>query len=105
MRQALVKACEGDIGKWNRGTYSVFWAERMMTRKRIGCLPFYAVMGTMPLIPLDIVEATYLQPPPESTLTTTELIARRAITLQKRPADLEELHSKVYSIMHSSEGT
>jgi hypothetical protein len=63
----------------------------------MGCSPFYAATGAIPLIPLDIVEATYLQPPPESTLTTTELIARRAIALQKRPADLEKLHSKVHS--------
>jgi hypothetical protein len=44
VRQALVKACEGDINKWNRGTYSIFWAERMTTRKRMGCSLFYMAM-------------------------------------------------------------
>ena len=75
-RQALVKACEGDISKWSKGVYSVFWAERITTRKRMGCLPIYAATGAIPLIPLDIVEATYLQPAPTVTLTTMELIAR-----------------------------
>jgi hypothetical protein len=65
VRQALVKACEGDINKWNRGAYYIFWVERMITRKRMGYLPFYVVMGVIPLIPLKIVEATYLQPPLE----------------------------------------
>ena len=76
IRQALVNACEGDISKWNKGVYSVFWAERMTTRKRMGCSPFYAATGAIPLIPLDIVEATYLQLAPTTTLTTMELIAR-----------------------------
>ena len=53
--------------------------------------------GAIPLIPLDIVEVTYLQLAPTMTLTTMELIARRAIALQKWPSDLEALHSKVHS--------
>ena len=97
IRQALVKACKGDISKWNKGVYLVFWAERMMTRKRMGCSPFYTATGAIPLIPLDIVEATYLQPTPTTMLTTMELIARQVIALQKRPSDLEALHSKVHS--------
>jgi hypothetical protein len=35
-------------------------------------------------------------PPPESILTTTDLIVRRAIALQKRRPQLAELHTKVY---------
>ena len=76
VRQALVKACDGDINKWNKGVYSVFGAERMMTRKRMRCSPFYVATGAIPLIPLDIMEATYLQLAPMMTLTTIELIAR-----------------------------
>ena len=72
VRQPLVKACDGDISKWNRGAYSVFWAERMTTRRRMGCSLYYPATGATPLIPLDITEATYLQPPPLSVLSTTE---------------------------------
>jgi hypothetical protein len=63
----------------------------------MGCSPYFAATGAHPLIPLDIVEATYLQPPPESILTTTDLITRRAIALQKRNEDLSTLHSRVFS--------
>jgi hypothetical protein len=49
------------------------------------------------LIPLNIVEATYLNPPPDSILSVTDLIARRARALQKRPEDLEHIHSRVYA--------
>jgi hypothetical protein len=54
-------------------------------------------MGTHPLLPLDIIEVTYLMPPPDSVLSTEDLIIRRVITLQKRQEDLEKLHSKVFA--------
>jgi hypothetical protein len=62
----------------------------------MGCSPYFAVTGTHPLLPLDISEATYLLPPPESGLSTPELIARRAIALQKYWEQLSQLHSDIY---------
>ena len=50
-----------------------------------------------PLLPIDIAEANYLLPPPTSTLSTTELMIRRAVTLQKRPDQLAKLQDKVYT--------
>ena len=83
MRQALFKASDGAEGKWSQATYSVFWSERITPRKRMGCFPYFTVTGTHPLIPLDVVEANYLLPPPDSLLSSTDLIARHAIALQK----------------------
>src|SRR5271168_1137108 len=97
VRQALFKACDGDQHKWSSAAYSVFWAERVTIRRRLGCSPYFATTGTHPLLPFDIAEANYLLPPPTSTLTTTELIARRAIALQKRRPQLAKLQDKVYS--------
>ena len=97
VRQALYKAADGNENKWSQVAYSVFWAERVTVRKRMGCSPYYAATGTHPLLPLDIVEATYLLPPPESILSTGDLIVRRAIALQKRQGDLERLHSRVFA--------
>ena len=62
----------------------------------MGCSPYFAVTGTHPILPLDISEATYLVPSPVALLTTTELIARRAIALQKRPEQIATLRSDVY---------
>ena len=61
----------------------------------MGCSPYFAATGTHPILPLDIAEATYLVPPPTSALSTTDLIAARAIALQKRKSHLSALHSKV----------
>jgi hypothetical protein len=95
VRQALFKACDGDQSKWSSSAYSVFWAERVTVRRRMGCSPYFATTGTHPLLPFDIAEANYLLPPPESILSTTDLIVRRAIALQKRRPQLAELHDKV----------
>ena len=95
VRQALFKACDGDQSKWSSSAYSVFWAERVTVRRRMGCSPYFATTGTHPLLPFDIAEANYLLPPPDSVLSTTDLIVRRAISLQKRRTQLAHLHDKV----------
>lgn len=96
IRQALFKAANGDASKWASVAYSVFWADRVTVRKHMGCSPYFAVTGTHPLLPFDITEASYLLPPPASVLSTTDLIARRAMALQKRGEDLARIHSKVF---------
>jgi len=97
MRQSLFKATRGDQSRWSLSAYSVFWAERITVRKRMGCSPYFAVTGSHPVLPLDIFEATYLQPPPDSILSSTDLITRRAIALQKRADDISQIYSKVYN--------
>ena len=97
VRQALYKACDGEESKWSSVAYSVFWAERVTVRRRMGCSPYFATTGAHPLLPFDIAEANYLLPPPDSVLSTTDLITRRAIALQKRRTQMVQLHDKVYS--------
>lgn len=75
VRQSLYKAVDGDQSKWHS---------------------YFAATGTHPLLPLDIAEATYLLPAPDSPLSTTDLIARRAVALQKRRDQLSLLHSNVF---------
>jgi hypothetical protein len=94
-RQALYKAVDGVQSQWSKGTFSIFWADRITIRRHMGCSPYFAVTGTHPILPLDIAEATYLVPPPTSILSKTDLIASQAIALQKRKSHLSALHSKV----------
>jgi hypothetical protein len=49
------------------------------------------------LLPLDIIEATYLMPAPDSILSMEDLIVRRVIALQKTQEDLEKLHSNDFA--------
>ena len=96
VRKSLYKAADGDPTRWSPVAYSVFWAERVSIKRRLGCSPYFAATGAHPLLPLDFIEATYLQPPPDSVLSTTDLIARRAIALRKRSGDLARIYSDVY---------
>jgi hypothetical protein len=76
VQQALFKAADGDQSKWSQVAHSVFWSDRVTTCKRMGVSPYFALTSTPPLIPLNIIEATYLSPPPTSILSTTNLIAQ-----------------------------
>jgi hypothetical protein len=96
VHQSLFKVVDGDQKRWSLGVYSVFWAERVTPRKHIRCSPYFAITGAHPILPFDIAEATYLQPPPTSVMLTTDLVSRRAIALQKRSTDVNQLYSKVY---------
>ena len=95
VREAIFKACNGDESKWSGVAYSVFWAERVTIRCRMGCSPYFAVTGTHPLLLIDIVKANYLLPPPESILSSTNLITGHVITLQKRRDQLSKLTKQV----------
>ena len=81
--QALFKACDGDQSKWHLVVTLVMWADCVTIRQCMGCSPYFSVTGSHPLLPLDIAEATYLLPPPDAPLSTTDLIATRAVALQK----------------------
>jgi hypothetical protein len=96
VRQALFKAADGDQHRWAQVAHSVFWSECVTPRKRMGYSPYYATTGTHPILPFDIIEANYLLPPPDSLLATTDLIARRAIALQKHAEDLAQLRDRVF---------
>ena len=95
LQEALMKTCGGKENQWLQAIPSVLWAERVTIRKATGLSPFYMAHGVHPVLPLDIVEATYLCPGQNFGISTTDLIAIRARQLQKRPEDLEDMQESV----------
>lgn len=95
VREAIMKTCDGDESKWPSVLPQVFWAERVTIRKSTGYSPYYMAHGVHPLLPFDIVEATYLAPTQDFGISTEELVAIRARQLAKRPSDLEKMQSTV----------
>ena len=67
----------------------------MTIQKSTGYSPFYLAHGVEPLLPFDLAEATYLAPKMDSLMSTEDLIAQRAIMLQKRPEDLLRVRERV----------
>jgi len=68
----------------------------------MGCSPYFVTTGMHPILPLDFYQATYMLPPPDSVLSTEYLIARRAITLQKRSEDLKRIYNKVFKARYEA---
>ena len=93
IRESLVKACGGDASKWLSRVYAVLWADRVTVRRRMGCSPYFAVTGSHPLLPFDLMEATYLSPPPTFPMTTSQLISRRAEALAGREEFVRNLRA------------
>ena len=83
-----MKACNNDHTKWLLMAPPVFWADRVTIHRSTGYSPFIIAHGVEVVLPLDIVEATYLLPPREVPMSTESLIARHAQQLLKCPEDL-----------------
>ena len=95
VRQSLYKATGGNPDKWFWFFYHVLWADRITVRRGLGCSPFFALTGAHPIIPLDIIEATWLVELPDRTLKSHELIGFRARALAKHEQHVREMHARI----------
>ncbi len=64
-------------------------------RKGFGASPFFLVTGAHPVLPMDIIEATWLVELPDRVLTTEELIGFRARALAKHKEHIDEMRERV----------
>jgi hypothetical protein len=95
LREALARACEGNLSKWYWHLPQVLWADRISIRKRTGVSPFFLVTGTHPIIPLDILEATWLVEAPNVLMSTEELIGWHTRALMKHREDVLRMRERV----------
>jgi len=95
VRQALWKACSGETHKWFWYFALVMWADRITVRKRLGCSPYFITTASHPMLPLDIVESTWLVDLPNRKLSTAELIGYRAKALAKHKDLVNDIRRKV----------
>jgi hypothetical protein len=104
VRDALVKVTAGVGGmkKWSEHVHPVMWADRITTRKRTGFSPFYAAHGVEPLLPFDILYATFLLPDINGPVSDAELLTLRARQLERRDEDLQLIHDRVLASRFAS---
>ena len=95
LRQALAKATGNDLSKWAWFLKPVLWADRVTPRRGLGCSPYFLVTGAEPLLPFDIIEATWLVNPPNRVLTRGELLGYRAQALSKHNAFVDQVRARV----------
>ena len=79
LRQMLYKATKEEVKKWFWHLPYVTWADKITVRKETRCLPYFMVTGAHPMIPLDVVEATWLVKYPERMASSAELIGLQAL--------------------------
>lgn len=84
-----------NTSKWYWFLHAVLWSDRATIRKNFGCSSYFMVTGAHPILPIDIVEATWLVKLPDRQLTTEELIAYRARSLAKHVQHVNEMISRV----------
>jgi hypothetical protein len=95
MRQSLFKATGGDARKWFWFLPHVLWADRITTRRGLGCSPYFAMCGAHPVIPLDLEEATWLVEYPGEIISTSDLVGLRARALAKHVQHVDEMRLRV----------
>ena len=96
IREALIKACDGNVSRWPDLVHHTFFADRVTVRKATGFSPYYLLYGVDPILPLDLFEATYLVSGFRKNLSTEELIALRIRQLAKHDDDIEQASQTLY---------
>ncbi|KAJ3503401.1 hypothetical protein NMY22_g18261 [Coprinellus aureogranulatus] len=104
VRDALVKVTAGVGGmkKWSEHVHHVMWADRITTRKRTGFSPFFAAHGVEPLLPFDILHATFLLSDIQGPISDADLLAIRARQLERREEDLQLIRDRVIASRFAS---
>ena len=88
IREAIVKACKGDISKWPDHVHAAFFADSITTGRSRGFSPYYLLHGIDPVLPFDLTEATFLVQGFHSDMETSDLLALRIQQLEKHPEDI-----------------
>ena len=94
--------CHGNIKKWYEHAPYVFWADQVTTHKSTGMTLFYTAYGVKPLLPFDIMEATFLIAKFSKQLSTANLLTIHARMLQKHDKDLAKIHDCVLAARYAS---
>lgn len=102
VRESIVKACAGDITRWQTVIPFLFWADRVTIRKSTGYSPFYMAHGIEPTLPFDLSEATFLLLKLDTPLSDEDLLAIRARQLEKCNDDLATIHERVLKARYTS---
>ncbi|SJL08053.1 uncharacterized protein ARMOST_11412 [Armillaria ostoyae] len=95
LRQALFKATSGNSRKWFYFLPHVLWADRITIKRGTGCSLYFMALEAHPIVPLDVVEATWLVKPPSGILSTADLIGLQAKALAKHAQHVMEMRQKV----------
>jgi len=88
IREAIVKACEGNIDLWPQKVSMAFFADRISTSSVTGFSAYFLLHGIHPLLPFDLTEASFMVNGFVTNMSSSDLLALRIRQLEKHPADI-----------------
>jgi transposase InsO family protein len=89
LREAIVKSCKGDFSQWPNKLAEAVFADRITISRVTGFSPYQLLHATDPLLPMDLIEATFLVENIRAGISTSELLALRMRQIHKHPKDVE----------------
>ena len=90
IQEALVKLCKGDLNQWPLMVAATCYADRITIRKATGFSPFYLLHGVHPMMPCDLIDATFMTSKFKPGMTDLELLTARTRQLLRMPQDVEK---------------
>ena len=90
IREALVKACEGNIHLWPEKLRAALFADNITVRRSTGYSAYFLVHGTDPVLPFDLWESTFLVEGFKDNLSQEELLSLRIRQIERRDEDMHK---------------
>jgi transposase InsO family protein len=88
LREAIVRACEGDLKEWSLALPAALFADRITVKSTTGYSPYQLLYGTDPILPLDLFESTFLAGQFHANMTEEDQLAQRIRQLRKLPEEM-----------------
>jgi transposase InsO family protein len=90
IREALVKACRGNIDEWPQKVAMAFFADRISTSTVTGFSAYFLLHGVHPILPFDLAEATFMVNGFTTNMSSSDLLALRIRQLERHPSDIQQ---------------
>lgn len=90
IRESIMKACRTHPKHWPEYVHYAFFADKVTISQSTGFSAYYLLHGVHPVLPLDLLEATFLVEGFHAGMSTAELLSLRIQQLQKKPEDIDK---------------
>ncbi|OSC96172.1 hypothetical protein PYCCODRAFT_1332210, partial [Trametes coccinea BRFM310] len=87
-REALIKACEGNVSRWPELLPLAVFADRISIRRSTGFSPYFLLHGVHPVLPMDLRESTFMVEGFRRDMSPVDLLALRIRQLERKPEDV-----------------
>ena len=85
IREAIVKACAGNINEWPKKVAMAFFADHVSTSSVTGFSTFYLLHGVHPILPFDLTDASFMINGFTSGMSSSDLLVLRIQQLERHP--------------------